>query len=54
MNKFLESDWLTIAMDLLVNTMQNQQNMMQKGKLVKQISQRMEHCDWLITNRNSL
>ena len=54
MNKFLESDWLTIAMDLLVNTMQNQQNMMQKGKLVKQISQRMEHCDWLITNRNTL
>ena len=54
MNKFLESDWLSRAMDFLVNTMQNQQNITQKGKLIKQMSHRIEHCDWLIKNRNTL
>ena len=54
MNKFHESDWLTRAMDFLVNTMQNQQNITQKGKLIKQMSHRIEHCDWLIKNRNTL
>ena len=54
MNKFLGSDWLTRAMDFLVNTMQNQQNITQKGKLIKQMSHRIEGCDWLIKNRNTL
>ena len=49
----LESDWPR-AMQFLVNTVQKWRNIMQKQGNKMQISQRWEHCDWLINNRNIL
>lgn len=51
LEKILESDWLR-AIQFLVNRVQKSGNIMKKRGNGMQMSQRMEHCDWLINKKN--